>query len=106
MFVSVEPFQPTLLFMGKARSLHKSHLGRLRPYSQSLDKARKACQGQTLQARLGAYTRVIWVGFGLTHNHWTRQENLAKAKHSSLLRTFENYGGKNFYNVDTRSRHL
>jgi hypothetical protein len=47
------PFQPSLVFVGKARSLPKSEAPErcftgLQPNSQTLDKAGKASQGQTL----------------------------------------------------------
>ncbi len=35
----------------------------------------------------------------LTGKHLTRQETLAKDKHSSLLRTFANYGREKFHNI-------
>ncbi len=43
------PFQPSLMFVDKAKSLPLKdlHSSRLRPYSQTLDKAEKACQWQT-----------------------------------------------------------
>jgi len=44
------------------------------------------------------------VDSGVTHNHYTRLEKLARDKHSSLLRTFVNYGHKKFYNVEPRPR--
>ncbi len=45
------------------------------------------------------YTQV-----GLTCKHMTRLERPAKDKHSSLSQTLVNYGRKEFYNVDVRSR--
>jgi hypothetical protein len=36
---------------------------------------------------------------GLTHNHETRLELLAKNKHFSLLQKSVNYGRKTFYNT-------
>ncbi len=44
LFVPGRPFQPSLMFMVKASSL-----GILRPYSQTLDKAGKACRRKTLE---------------------------------------------------------
>jgi hypothetical protein len=46
------------------------------------------------------HSRVV---YGLTQKHLTRLERLSKDKHSSLLQTFENYGLKKFYNIDTWS---
>jgi hypothetical protein len=46
-FVLGKPFQPNFMFVGKARSLPKSW-ARLWPFSQTLDKAEKACNGKTL----------------------------------------------------------
>ncbi len=40
--------------------------------------------------------------FGFTHKHLTKLEKIARGKPSSLLRTFENYGRKKFYNIDSR----
>ncbi len=42
---------------------------------------------------------------GLTHKHYTRLERLNRNKHSSLLRTFVNYGRKKFYNIGCRGLH-
>jgi hypothetical protein len=36
---------------------------------------------------------------GLAHKQQTSLESLARDKHSSLIRTFVNYGGKKFYNI-------
>jgi len=36
------------------------------------------------------------VGSGLTNQHLTRLEKLARGKHSSLLQKFVKYGRKNF----------
>jgi hypothetical protein len=38
----------------------------------------------------------------LTDKYWTRQETLAKDKHSNLLQTFANYGCKKFYSIGPR----
>ncbi len=73
MFVHRKPFQPSLMFVGKARSLPESGV------------------------LFGCSTQV---GYSLTHKHQSRLERLARDKHSSLLRTFVNYGRKKFYNVD------
>jgi hypothetical protein len=55
MFVAGRPFQPSLILAGKASILPYSgaperviHSRKLRPYKQTFDEARKACQGQTL----------------------------------------------------------
>jgi hypothetical protein len=37
----------------------------------------------------------------LAHKHKTRLAKLARDKHSSLLRTFVNYGRKKFYEIGT-----
>jgi len=36
---------------------------------------------------------------GLTHKHEARPEELARAKHSSLLRKLVNYDRKKFYDI-------
>jgi hypothetical protein len=36
---------------------------------------------------------------GLSHEHQTKVERLARDKHSSLLRNFGNYGPKKFYRI-------
>ncbi len=47
---SVCTWQPSLIFAGKARSLPQSGAPKnVQPYSQTLDQAGQACQGQTLQ---------------------------------------------------------
>ncbi len=49
--------------------------------------------------RPGAYHKgsfFTWVGSGLTGKNYTNMEMLARDKHSSLLRTFVNYGCKSF----------
>ncbi len=70
MFVSGKPFQPSLEFVGKARSLSQS----------------------------GAPERLLnRVGSGLTHKDKTRLERLARDKHSSLLRKSINYGCNKFF---------
>jgi hypothetical protein len=40
-----------------------------------------------------------WVGSSLFRKHYAKMERLASDKHSSLLRTFVNYGHKKFYNI-------
>jgi hypothetical protein len=68
-FVSGKYYQPTLRFVGKARSLPLNgaiqvlHLGRLQPYSRY------------------------------------KLERLAIGQHSNLLQTFVNYGRKKFYDI-------
>jgi hypothetical protein len=42
------------------------------------------------------------VGSCFTNRHETRLERLAMDKHSSLLRTFVNYGHKKLYNIGPR----
>ncbi len=71
MFVHGRPSQPSLLFVGKTRSLHYS----------------------------GAPERFFnRVGSGFT-NRQTRLERFAMDKLSGLLRTFLNYGPRKFYNI-------
>jgi hypothetical protein len=41
----------------------------------------------------------ILVGFGLTCNHYTRLEELARDKHSFLLQKFVNCGQKKSYSI-------
>ncbi len=75
-------------------------------------KSRCVCPWQTVpaQARIVGEARSLpqsgaterwftWVGSGLTCNHYTRMDRLARDKHSSLLRKFVNYGQKKFYNI-------
>ncbi len=73
MFVHGKPFQPSLLFVGKAKSL---------PYG-------------------GAPERFFnRVGSCFTKRHYIRLERLLMDKHSSLLRTFVNYGRKFFITLE------
>ncbi len=69
MFVSGKYFQSSLMFVGKAKSLHASG-------------ASEMC--------------FIHLGSSLTFKHQTRLERLAMDKHSSLLRKSVNYGQKSF----------
>ncbi len=72
MFFPGEPFQHSLMFVGKARSYTRvEHL------------------------------KVASIGWasGLTHKHKTRLERLARDKHSSSLCKSVNYGRKNFYST-------
>ncbi len=64
-----QPFQTSLLFVGKARSLSQSVT-----YERFLNR----------------------VGSCFTNKHYTRREKLARDKHPSLLRKFVNYGRKSF----------
>ncbi len=67
MFVPSKPFQPSLIFVGKAKSL---------PWSR-------------------APTRCFnHVGSGLALKYQTKLERNSRDKHSRLLRTFVNYGRK------------
>jgi hypothetical protein len=67
-----KPFQPGLIFVGKARSL---------PY-------------------IGASERLFnRIGSCFTNKHWTRLERLNRSKYSSLLLKFVTYGRKKFYNI-------
>ncbi len=61
------PGKPSLMFVGKAKSL-------------PLSGAPESCFGA--------------VGSSLTHKHTTRLERLARDKHSSLLQTLVIYGRK------------
>ncbi len=74
-FCPWQAFQLSLMFVVKARSL---------PQSGSSERS------------------ITRVGSGLTGKHQTRLENLARDKHSSLLRNFINYGRKKFYSIGTR----
>ncbi len=67
MLVTERPFQPSLMFVGKARIL---------PYSGPPERS------------------FTYVGSGLTPKHWTRLEWLARDKHSSLLRTLRKFEKK------------
>jgi len=42
----------------------------------------------------------VQVGSGLTRKHETKLDSLDRSKHSSLLRTFINYGRKSFKTLD------
>ncbi len=64
-----KPFQPSVMFVGKARAY--------------MSKALFRCS-------------TLWQAPGLTHKHQTRLAILAKDKHSSLLRKFVNYRQKSF----------
>ncbi len=76
MFVTGKPFQPSLIFVGKARNF---------PYS-------------------GVHFKCsTHVGSSLIHKHWTILEGIATDKPSSLLRTFVNYGRKKFFIIGPRS---
>jgi hypothetical protein len=46
------------------------------------------------------------VGCGLTHKYKTKLEMLARGKHSSLLRTFVNYGRRSRINKTSFSSEL
>ncbi len=72
MFAPGKPFQPSLLFVGKARSLPLS----------------------------GAPERCFtWVGSWLICKHYTILERLSRDEHSILLQKFVTYGYKKFYNI-------
>jgi hypothetical protein len=70
------PFQPSLIFVGKARRV---------PYSGVPERC------------------LTWVGLSLTCKYYIRLERSARDKHTSLLRSFINYGCKKFYNIGTWS---
>ncbi len=80
MFVPGKPLQPSLLFAGKAKSLPK----------------------------MGTSFRCSsWVGSSPSHKHkhhkgW-RDLPVTNTQHSSLLRTFVNYGRETFHNIGRRS---
>ncbi len=76
MFVHGKHFQTSLLFVGKVRSL---------PYSGA---------PESLFNRAGSC---------FANRQLTRLKSLAMDKHSSLLRTFVNYGRKKFYNIWAQS---
>jgi hypothetical protein len=69
------PFQSSLTFMGKGRSL---------PYGR----APEWCFSQ--------------VGSGCTLKHKIRLERFARVKLSNLVQNFVNYGSKKFYNIGSR----
>ncbi len=75
MLVLGKPFQPCLMFVGKAKSLLQRELLLGAP----LGKARS-----------------------LSLKHYIRLESLISAKHSRLLRTFVNYRHNIFYNIEPR----
>ncbi len=76
MLVIVEPFQPSLMFATKATAF---------PNGAS------PLSGKVL---------------GLTLQHKTRLERLARDKHSSPLGALVNYGRKKFYNIGPRCHFL
>ncbi len=67
-----KPFQPSLLFVGKAGSLPLSGASEM------------------------GFT---WVDSCLTWTHYTILERLLRNKHSSLLQIFGTYSHKKFYNI-------
>ncbi len=71
-----KPFQPSLIFVAKAKS---------QPYL-------KCASLRQAPALL------------LTHKHHSRLKMLARGKHSSLLQTLINYGRKTFYNTGPQSQ--
>ncbi len=72
MFITGKLFRPSLMFVGKVRSL---------PYS------------------IVYFSYSSQVGSSLTHKHKMNVEGLARDKHFSLLQTFLNYEHKKSYNV-------
>jgi len=74
-FVRGKPFQPSLMFDGKAFSL---------PYNGASEKC---------------FTQV---GFGLTRKQYTRLERLDRDQHCNLLQKFVNYSRKKVLYIDTR----
>ncbi len=78
MFVPSKPFQPSLMFAGKAGAY--------------LSGASEKC-----------FTRVC---SGITRKHKTRLERLARDKRSCLLQKLINYGCKKFYNIGPRSHQI
>jgi hypothetical protein len=72
MYASSKPFQPSLLFVDKARSL---------PY---------------IETHEGCFT---WVGSCLTCKHFNILERLSRDEHSCLLQKFVTYDRKKFYNI-------
>jgi hypothetical protein len=76
MFFPGRPFQPNLMFQGKARSL----------------------------PQFGQFERrYTWLGSDLSQKHWTRLERLARHKHSSSLQKLVNYRHIKFYNLKLRA---
>ncbi len=72
MLVPVWPYQPSLMFVSKARSL---------PSSGSLDRC------------------LTWVGASLNCKRWTSIGRLARDKHYCFPRKFVDCGHKMFYNI-------
>ncbi len=72
MFVFGKPLQPSLMFAGKARAYGSEASFRCSTLGQPP---------------------------GLTHQHYTKLERLAKDKHSSLLQKYVYYGCKKFYST-------
>ncbi len=75
MFVLGKLFQPSLMFVGSSKGL--------------------PCSGAPERC-------FTLVGPGLACKHWTRQERLAREKHSSLLQTSINYDSEKFYSTGPR----
>jgi hypothetical protein len=59
MFVPGWPFKPSIMFVGDVRNLPQKviHSGRLRPYSQTLDKAERSYKNK---ASLGLYHKTFY----------------------------------------------
>ena len=121
MFVLGKLFQPSLIFLGEARSLplskaserlfnrvgscltlkHYTILERLaRDEHSSL--SGKPFQPRSLPSRGAPERCFTWVTSCHTRKHYTILERLARDEHSSLLRKFVTYGRKKFYNIGPR----
>ncbi len=80
------------MFAGKVRAqCHKT------VYTRNLRKfGRVFVSGKPFQLGRMFVGKFTQVGLGLTHKDQTRMKNLARDKHSNLLRTFVNFGRKSF----------
>ncbi len=91
----------------RQRTCEVLHLGRLQPYSHTLQQAEKACQLQTLlllgtlvsppQSNIWGQGSFIPEQPSLAHKYQARVEVIGSGKHSSLLRYSNNYCRKKFY---------
>ncbi len=116
------PFQPSLLFVGKAKNITRveHQKGRLLPYSQTLWLAEKAKaqvsrpfqpslrfagKARVSQSKVSFRCCTLGQAPDLTYLYQTKLEKLAKDKRSSLLEKFVYYGRKKFYNIETCCLH-
>ncbi len=125
-----KPFQPSPMFVCKARGLpqsgapekcfnwvcyslsnkHQTRQERLARYKHSsllqryVNYGRNKFAGKTETYPNGAPEKCFtWVGYSLTRKHQTRLERLARDKHYSLLQKSVNYEHNKFYSTGPRA---